>query len=223
VRAEQAISDMNEMVRAEIARRRRQPQDDFLTALMNASEEEDRLSENEVLGICHVLLTAGHETTVNSMVLGLLAWIRNPDQLQLFLGGGVDAMSAVNEMMRYSGMSMLQRKIALEDFAWHGQPVKAGEVLFLFVGAANRDPRVFTDPDEMDITRTNLEQVMTFGPGIHHCIGHYLARVELAVFFETFLQRFARIELLDPELAQSPAVTFRGRQHLNVRFRPNVA
>jgi pimeloyl-[acyl-carrier protein] synthase len=218
VQAEHAIVEMNAMVMAEIAARRLQPRDDFLTTLMSVSEDEDRLSEKEMLGICQVLLTAGHETTVNSMVWGLVAWCRHPAQRALFLGGSVDQMAATNELMRYSGMSMLQRKIALEEFSWHGQSIKPGDFIYLFVGAANRDPAVFRQPDVMDLTRTNLEQTMTFGPGIHHCIGHYLARVELAVFFDRFLRRFDRLSILDPALAQGPGITFRGLQYLNVRF-----
>jgi cytochrome P450 len=218
VQAEQAIIEMNEMVMAEIAARRLQPRDDFLSALMSVSEAEDRLSEKEMLGICHVLLTAGHETTVNSMVLGLVAWCRNPAQRALFLDGSADQMLAINEMMRLSGMSMLQRKIALVEFVWHGQTIKPGDFIFLFVGAANRDPAVFKNPDVMDIRRANLEQAMTFGPGIHHCVGHYLARVELAVFFDRFLRRFDQLSITDLELAQGPAITFRGLRHLNVRY-----
>jgi pimeloyl-[acyl-carrier protein] synthase len=206
------------MVGEEIASRRRSPREDFLTALLNASAEGERLSEKEMLGICHVLLTAGHETTVNSMVTGLVAWAENPRQRELYLSGAVDGMAAIGEMMRYSAMSTLQRKIVLQDFDWHGKRLRRGEVVWLFVAAANRDPRVFESPDVMDVTRAHLDQVMTFGPGIHHCVGHHLAKIQLDEFFRVFLPAIGHIEILDRPLAQLPSMTFRGLSRLRVRL-----
>lgn len=221
VAADHAIADMNSMLRVEIAERKSQPKDDLLTQLITLSDDANKtLSEDEVLGLCHILLTAGHETTVNSLVFGLTAFAANPAQRKLFLAGAVDPLTAMQEMSRYIGMSTMQPRVAAMDFEFRGKSIKKGDIVFLWILSANNDPKVFAAPERFDITRPNVSAAMTFGPGIHHCIGHYLARVELAVFFQTFLPRFSKIEILDEPLALLPNLSFRGLAHLNVRLTP---
>jgi cytochrome P450 len=222
IAADQAIGEMNEMVLAEIAKRRDLPGDDLLTQLITLSDDATgTLTEDEVLGLCHILLTAGHETTVNSMVFGLNAWANNPEQVRLFLSGKVDPLSAMQELSRHIGMSTAQPRVAAEDFEFRGRQIRKGDVVFLWILSANKDPKVFPAPERLDLTRPNIAAAMTFGPGLHHCVGHYLARVELEVFFRTFLPRFSKIEILDQPLAVLPNLAFRGLGHLNVRFTPH--
>jgi len=222
IAADQAIDEMNKMVLVEIAKRRALPREDLLTQLITLSDDATgTLTEDEVLGLCHILLTAGHETTVNSLVYGLVAWAHNPEQAELFLSGKVDPLAAMQELSRYIGMSTAQPRVAAEDFELRGKQIKKGDVAFLWILSANMDPKVFRAPERLDLTRPNIADAMTFGPGIHHCVGHYLARAELAVFFRTFLPRFAKIEILDEPLAVLPNLVFRGLQHLNVRLTPN--
>jgi pimeloyl-[acyl-carrier protein] synthase len=221
IAADRAIEEMNNMVLAEIARRRALPGEDLLTQLITLSDDAaGTLTEDEVLGLCHILLTAGHETTVNSMVFGLNAWANNPEQVQLFLSGKVDPLAAMQEVSRHIGMSTAQPRVAAEDFEFGGKPMRKGDVVFLWILSANMDPKVFPAPERLDLTRPNIAAAMTFGPGLHHCVGHYLARVELEVFFRSFLPCFSKIEILDKPLAVLPNVAFRGLAHLNVRLTP---
>lgn len=222
--ADRAIGEMNDMLRVEIAKRRTQPTGDLLSQLVTLADDANKqtLTEEEVLGLCHILLTAGHETTVNSLVFGLIAWANNPAQTKLLLGGEVDPLIAMLEMLRYIGMSTAQPRVAGEDFEFMGKQIKKGDVAFLWIASANRDPKMFADPERFDVTRSNISEAMTFGPGLHHCIGHYIARVELEIFFRNFLPRFSKIEILDKELALLPNLSFRGLRYLNVRFTPKA-
>ena len=218
---DRAIAEMNAMLSVEIAKRRRRPQDDLLTQLTTLSDDvKGALSEEEVLGLCHILLTAGHETTVNSLVFGLIAWSKNPEQARRLLAGDVDPLTAMQELLRYINMSTTQPRVVAQDLELCGQRLRRGDVAFLWIASANSDPNFFPEPGRLDLSRENISGALTFGPGLHHCIGHYLARVELEVFFRTFLPRFERIEILDDRLALLPNLSFRGLSQLNVRLTP---
>src|SRR5690606_6333514 len=115
------------------------------------AEHDQRITLDEMLGLCHVLFTAGHDTTVNSLVLGLVAWERNPAQRAAFLAEPQNATQHINEMLRYIAMSSCQIRFASEDFIWHGQSIKAGDCVYLMISAGNRDPRVFADPERFDL------------------------------------------------------------------------
>ena len=216
----QAMAEMNDMVRAEIAKRRVEPREDLLTQLVTLKDESsnEMLTEDDILGFCHILLTAGHDTTVNTMVLGLNAFASHPEQVQQFLEGKGDPLVAMQELSRFIGMSTAQARVAGTDFEFHGKQIKKGDVVFLWILSANHDPAKFPDPGKFDLFRPNLSDVMTFGPGLHHCIGHYIARVELAHFFKIFLPRFSKIEILDKPLARTHMLIFRGVSQLRVSF-----
>jgi cytochrome P450 len=219
IATDQAIAEMNSMLRVEIAKRLATPQDDFLTQLVTLSDDTSgALTVDEVLGLCHLLLTAGHETTVNSLVMGLAALVKNPDQQKLLLSGEVEPLQALQELLRYIGMSTVQPRVAGADFEFCGKRIKKGDIAFLWVLSANNDPEKFPEPGKLDFKRVNSGDVVTFGPGIHHCVGHYLARVELDIFFRTFLPKFSKIEILEDDPVLSPTLSFRGFAHLNARF-----
>lgn len=215
---ESALTELTDLVRVEIEKRRRQPQEDFLTALLQATEGDDRLSMDEMLGLCHVLFTAGHDTTVNSLGMGLIAWLDHPRQRDKFLENPANAMQAISEMLRYISMSSCQIRFAREDFEFGGKSIRAGDVCYLMISAANRDPRVFDDPEAFDIERSNTDQSLTFGPGFHHCLGHLLGRVELTMFFQTFLREFPDMKVVDEQPQVTPNYAFRGLEGLRVRF-----
>jgi cytochrome P450 len=224
IEADRAIAEMNGMLSVEITKRRAQPAQDLLTQLITLCDDANNpLTEDEVLGLCHILLTAGHETTVNSLVFGLIAWSQQPDQVKILLEGQVDPLTAMQEMLRNIPMSTAQPRVAAQDFELHGKHIKKGDVVFLWIASANMDAHTFASPERIDLARPNIAASMTFGPGIHHCVGHYLARAELEVFFRTFLPRISRIEILDKPLALMPNLSFRGLRHLNVRFTPKSA
>lgn len=215
---EQAVTAMNEVFEAAIAERRQNPGNDLISALLNASEKEDRLSHDEVLGTLHLVIIAGHDTTASSLTLGLAALARHPDQWMKLRNNPELASQAVLEIMRYSAMSSAQARAATQDFEWHGKTIQRGQVVFLLIAGGNRDPRAFENPEALDITRDNAKS-LTFAPGMHFCVGHLLARMQLAEFFGALVSRFDGAELLDDPLDFMPQLVFRGVNSLNVRFR----
>jgi cytochrome P450 len=213
-----ALAELNSMLLRQVEDRRAYPRDDFLGVLTRLVDDGSGvLSLEELLAICQILLFAGQDTTVNSMCLGLIALLRHPEQQELFLRGEVPAIDAMTELTRYSAMSNCMFKLAGEDFELGGKQIREGDILYLMISAANHDPIVFPNPERLDFRRANLTKVVTFAPGIHMCIGHYLARLELSIFFKAFLTRFRKIEVLDEPIRFQPNFPFRGLEHLHVR------
>ncbi len=217
--ADRAMAEMNELFSIEIGKCRREPRDDLLTSLVQATEEGDTLSEDEMLAALSLLLVAGHDTTSNSMTLGAVALSRSPESWAYMHAHPEHTLDCVNEIMRVSAMSAAQPRIALKDFEWHGKLIRQGEPVMLMQAAGNRDPRMYDSPDRLDFAHNN-DQVLTFGPGVHHCIGHLLAKMQLTEFFGALVQRFERTEVLDRTLDYMPQIVFRGLFALNVRFHP---
>ena len=215
VAADEAIAFMNEICLIEIEKRRCEPQDDLLTRLVQATENGESMTDAELLGACQVILTAGYDTTANSNSLGLLALERNPEQKALFLANPDDMVNNLQELMRYIAMSATQIRFALEDVEYGGKNIEKGDLVWLSLAAANRDPAAFTDPEKLDFTRDASDSV-TFAPGIHHCLGHLLAREQLAMFFRRFYERYETVTILDDDPEFSPAYAFRGLNALNV-------
>ena len=223
LRAERAMVEMTETFQALIAARRRQPvQDDLVSALLAASEDGDRLSEDEMIGAMHLVLIAGHDTTSSSLTLGLAALARHPEYWEYMYRHPEQNLQLCLELMRYSAMSTSQPRVAAADFEWHGQKIRQGDFVWLLLAAANRDPRVFADPERLDRARDN-DRSLVFAPGLHHCIGHLLAKVQVTEFFAELVRRFAGADLLDPELHFMPQIAFRGVYDLRVRLRPRLA
>jgi cytochrome P450 len=180
--------------------RRRQPGDDLTTQLVQAEEEGSKLSEEELTGNIILLFGAGHETTVNLIGNGLLALHRNPDQLELLRRKPELTPNAIEELLRYDSSVQLTGRTALEDVEVGGVLVEKGDSVLSLLGAANRDPAVYPDPDKLDITRQNIRP-MSFGGGIHYCLGAQLARIEGEVAIATLLKRMPTFRLDDPENA----------------------
>lgn len=219
MKADRAQAAMNEVVMKELEKRKTNPTDDLLTTLMHAQEGGDTLSMEELLGAMQILIVAGHDTTSNTMTLGVEALSRHPEAWQYMYEHPDKTLECVNELMRYVAMSTGQARLVGEDFEWHGKQLKKGELVYLSIAGANRDPRVFTNPDKLDFTRDTSES-QVFAPGIHHCIGHLLAKMQLVEFFSALVQRFERVEVLDDALKFMPTTVFRGMYSLNVRFHP---
>jgi cytochrome P450 len=200
-----------------IARRRASPRADLLSGLIAAEEAGDKLSENELLATCILLLIAGHETTVNLIGNGTLALLRHPDELQRLRDTPALIGSAVEELLRFDGPVQRTARIPSEDVVIDGHKIAKGEMVMPFIGAADRDPAQFPDPDRLDITRTDNRHI-AFGWGIHFCLGAPLARVEGQIAINTLVQRFPKLALAteSPEFRQS--LTLRGLKSLPVRF-----
>jgi cytochrome P450 len=162
--------------------------DDLLSALVAVSDQGDVLSEAELLATCILLLVAGHETTVNLIGNGALALLRHPEQLEWFRAHPDQAAGAVEELLRYDPPVQLTARSALEDIELAGERIRRGQVILLLIGAANRDPAVFPDPERLDLTRTP-ERHLSFGLGIHYCLGAPLARLEGQIALTRLCQR----------------------------------
>jgi len=214
VAARHALADY---FRALIAERRAAPRGDMLSDLIAAEEAGDKLSEDELLATCILLLVAGHETTVNLIGNGTLALLRHPDQLRRLREDPGLIGSAVEELLRYDGPVQRTARIPSADVRFDGLTIGKGEMVMPFIGAADRDPAQFPDPDRLDITRTDNRHI-AFGWGIHFCLGAPLARVEGQIAIGTLVQRLPRLALATdrPEYRQS--LTLRGLTTLPVGF-----
>jgi cytochrome P450 len=200
-----------------IAERRAAPRDDMLSALIAAEEAGDKLNEEELLATCILLLVAGHETTVNLIGNGTLALLRHPDQLRKLRERPGLIVTAVEELLRFDGPVQRTARIPSEDITIGGQTIGKGEMVMPFLGAADRDPTQFPDPDRLDITRADNRHI-AFGMGIHFCLGAPLARMEGQIAINTLLARLPKLALATdrPQFRQS--LTLRGLQALPLSF-----
>ncbi|MDQ1374810.1 MAG: hypothetical protein QOJ09_2148, partial [Actinomycetota bacterium] len=194
--------------------RRRSPKPDLISALVAAEEAGDRLGADELLTTVVLLLTAGHETTMNLIGNGLLALLRNPDQLEV-LRSRPDLMPwAVEELLRYDSPVRLTVRTALADHQLEGETVQAGEQVIALLDAANHDPAVFVSPDVLDVTR-DAHRHVAFGAGAHYCLGAALARAEAQVALAALIA-LPDLQLAIDEPEWRPLVTFHALQSLPV-------
>ncbi|MPZ49118.1 MAG: cytochrome P450 [Dehalococcoidia bacterium] len=196
--AQRSSNEIADYFLEQIELRRRQPRDDLLSALVSAEEQGDLLSEDELLATCVLLLVAGNETTTNLIGSGMAALLQNPDQRRLLQDDPSLIPAAVEEMLRFDGPAQMTSRIATEALELRGQRIEPGQVLLCVLGAANRDPEQFVEPDRFDVRRASNRH-LAFGYGIHYCLGAPLAIAEAQVAFETLLQR-----LPEPEPAGEP-------------------
>jgi cytochrome P450 len=200
--------------------RRRDPQDDLVSALIKAEEAGDKLNEDELLAMVFLLLIAGHETTVNLIGNGTLALIENPNELNKLLSELSLVKPAVEELLRYtSPVFTTTERYAREDTMIHGVTIPRGEMTLGVIGSANRDETAFENPIELQITR-EPNRHLSFGQGIHFCLGAPLARMEAQIAFTTLLRRLPNLKLTTPasSLRWRPSIFLRGLASLPVRF-----
>ena len=190
--------DSAEYFRHLFALRRREPGDDLTTQLVQAEEQGNKLTNEELTANIMLLFGAGHETTVNLIGNGLLALHQHPDELQLLKDNPSLVTNAIEELLRYDSSVQLTGRTALEDIAVGDVKVARGETVLALLGAANRDPDVYTDPDRLDITRPNVRP-LSFGGGIHFCLGAQLARIEGEIAIATLLRRLPNLRLDNPD------------------------
>ncbi len=209
----QLVQYFNEL----IPKRKAEPRDDLLTALLDAEEAGDALSHGELLAMLLLLLVAGHETTVNLIGNGLLALLRHPDQFERLRTEEGIGRQAVEELLRYDSPVQMTGRIAKVDVEIAGQRVKAGQFVSTILGSANRDPEVFADPDTLDLTREPCNH-LSFSAGIHFCLGAQLARLEGQIALTTLVRRFPDMRLATEDLRWRPAPILRGLEALQVTF-----
>ena len=178
-----------------IEERRAAPREDIVSALVQAQDEGAHLSERETLNMLRLLLSAGTETSANLIGNGILALLRHPDQLQRLRDDPDLIPAAVEELLRFDSPVQVDSRRVLADYEVNGFPLRKRDNIVLLLGAANRDPDVFVNPDVLDIDR-HQGRHLSFGGGIHHCLGAPLARLEGRIVLEMLLDRFESIRLL---------------------------
>jgi cytochrome P450 len=212
-RVDQSTAELSEYLRHLIAARRADPREDLLSTLIHAVSEEGRLSEEELIGTCILLLVAGHETTVNLIGNGTLALLRYPDQWAALRDDPSLARNASEELLRYDAPVQFTTRLVMEDVDLDGQHIPAGSVFHLMLSSANRDESAFTEPDTLDIRR-DVGRIMSFGMGIHFCLGAPLARLEGEVAFATLVPEFPNLSLATDEPQWRPGAIFHGLAEL---------
>jgi cytochrome P450 len=212
--ARRALADY---FRALVPVRRARPQPDLLSGLLAAEEQGDKLTEPEVIAMCLLLFIAGHETTVNLIGNGALALLRHPDQLARLRADPALIPNAIEELLRYDSPVQRTARITTTDVEIDGRPIAKGAMVVTALGAANRDPAQFPDPDRLDVTRRDVRHI-SFGYGIHFCLGAPLARVEGQIALGTLLRRAPGLGLAEPSPEWRESSVLRGLKRLRVTF-----
>lgn len=215
--ANRAAGEFMAFIRKLVEERRRSPGDDLLSALIAAEDGGNRLSEEELIGTVLFMFSAGHSTTRDLVASGLLTLLRNRDQWERLVGEVSLVPSAVEECLRYTPSITLFGRQALSDTSVAGTPIRTGEAVFVSIAAANRDPRRFANPDRFDITRKDNEH-LTFGGGIHYCLGATLARAEAQVIFATLAARYPTMRLCEQTIEWRDSISIRGPKSVRVAF-----
>ena len=215
-RAAAATREMAGVFRELVTARRAHPQRDLLTELVALEDDGDRLSEDELVAMCILLLFAGHETTTHHIANGLRALLAFPAELEKLRARPALAPAAVEELLRYDGPIGAQVRIVRELQQLHGKSLRPGERVFLLMNAANRDPRAYNDPDRLDLERNGVPH-LTFGYGAHICLGFPLARLEGQIALPALLARWRRIALARSDLEWMDSMVLRGMKSLPLR------
>ena len=205
-----------------IAKRRSEPHDDLLSALIAAEEQGDLLSEDELIATCILLLIAGNETTTHLIGNGMLALLRNPEQRRRLQADPSLIDTAVDEMLRYEGSVQMTSRIVDHDLEFRGQRFEEGQVVLLLLGAANRDPSQFPDPEHFNVAR-RPNRHLAFGQGIHYCLGAPLALAEAQIAFQTLLRRLPEPEAAFEEPEWSQSFVLRALKRLPVKSKVSFA
>jgi cytochrome P450 len=212
--AVRASVEFSAYLRELIAARRRDPGEDLISALIAAYDEGDRLSEQEMISTCVLLLNAGHEATVNTTANGWWTLLRHPDQLELLRKDPQLLPTAIEELLRYDTPLQLFERWVLDDIEIGGTTIPRGSEVALLFGSAHRDPARFAHPDRLDLARADNPH-LAFGAGIHYCLGAPLARIELAASFGQLLRSAPGLRLVrEPEW--KPGYVIRGLRELLV-------
>jgi cytochrome P450 len=211
--ADPAAAEVRDYLSELVERRRREPQDDLISALVAVEAEGDRLTGEELLTMAALLFAAGFETTTNLLANGLVAVLDNPDQRPA-LQAGPDA--AAEELIRYDSPVQLLSRVAWEPTTIGGVAIEPGDRVVAYLGAGNRDPRQFNEPERLDLSRAD-NAPLSFGGGIHYCLGAPLARLEAQVAFPALLRRFPKLQPAG-EPRRRDSLTIRGFTSLPVAF-----
>ncbi|MGD0390655.1 MAG: cytochrome P450, partial [Tepidisphaeraceae bacterium] len=214
-RSNQAWNEIRAYFEQVVARMERASGHSMLSRLLEAENEPDGLNRDEIFTNCVLLLSAGHETTTNLIGNGMLALLRNRDQWELLVRQPDLIESAVDELLRYDSPVQWTSRLTGEPIEINGQTIPPGEIVLGCLGAANRDPARFSDPDRLDIRRSDNRH-LAFGSGIHYCLGAALARMEAQIAIRELAARFPHMRLAKTKLRWLKGLTFRGVKALPV-------
>ncbi len=213
-----AIEALDDYLRGVVEERRKKPANDLITDMLRVQEADDRLSEAELLATCRLLLNAGHETTVNLIGNGVLALLRHPEARARVASDPAILPGTIEELLRYDSPVQMTVRYVLEDTELGPHRLRRGDLAVALLGAANRDPAQFADPDVLDPTRANAQTHLSFGSGIHYCLGAALARLEGAIAVGALLRRLPRLALVDGPLTWRSNMVLRGLAAMPVTF-----
>ncbi len=217
---ERASDELDHYVRSLVEQRRTNPGEDLLSSLIAIEESGDRLSTDEMVMLAEAVLMAGTDTTRNQLACCIALFAEHPDQWALLVENPELASSAVEESMRYLGAVRGTARFASEDVEYRDVLFPEGTLVFVALAAANRDPEAFEAPDKLDISRRPGTQHMTFGSGIHHCLGASLARAELQEGLQVLARRMPTFVLGGPVAWKPPTFGIWGPSRLPLRFEP---
>ena len=214
--ARENLLALRDYVRQALAEHRRKPAHDLLSALIEAEEEGGKLTEDEMIGVCSGLFIAGQETTTNLIGNGVLALLNHRSQWEYLRQNPAAIPRAIEELLRYDSPVQRSWGIATTNFDFGGRQISTGQIVLKMLGAANRDPAQFAEPDTLDLIRQENRH-LAFGYGIHFCVGAQLARLEGQIAFEALLKHFPALRLADSEPPEwHPNIAFRGLKALPV-------
>lgn len=216
-RGEAAMTKLADLLRPIVQDRIAAPREDVLSAFAQPNENGERLSEDEIIANAALMVFAGHETTMNLLANGIVAFHQFPDQWQMLRKDPTLAPKATEEMLRFDGPIRGLGRWAKESFDFSGQRIAQGDRVLLVQHAANRDPAAFDEPDKLDITRWPNRHA-AFGQGIHTCMGAPLARMEVQEALTYLAGEFVSIEVTTPKLEYNPTIVSRSLKQLKVRF-----
>jgi cytochrome P450 len=211
----QAVGEMTDYLREVVNNDRKKPQNNVLGSLIRAEEAGNVLNEDQLLATCVMLLFAGHDSTVNLLGSGMYSLLNNRNQLELLKANPALIKTAVDEFLRYESPVMRHDRVAREDIELHGRLIRAGQRVILGLGAANRDPARYTNPDVLDITRKGNRHT-TFGNGAHACLGAALACTQVEIAINLVLERFPDVRLGSGVPRWREHFNFRGLRNLQV-------
>lgn len=211
------VSQFMQYFREVIAQRRTQPKNDVMQIMISAAEDGDRLSEEELLGNCILLLAAGHGTTTHLLGNGMMALLQQPAQYQLLREHPEIISTAVLELLRYDGPVQATSRQANSDMILGNKQIVAGQNVIVSLGAANHDPARFAEPDQLNLQRQENHH-LSFGQGIHYCLGAPLARLEVEIAFNTLLRRLPQPHLEAEQVKWETGMVFRGLSVLPLVF-----
>jgi len=215
---ERVYVELADYFRAIFAQRRARPQEDLISVLVAVEDQGDRLNEAELLSLCAVILGAGHETTTNLIGNAVVGLLRNPGERRRLQDNPDLIGSAVEEFLRYDSPVQLSDRVALEDCEIGGHRIRKGVMVGMLLGAGNRDPERFPDPDRLDLARQDNDH-LAFGHGIHFCLGAALARLETQVAISSLLQRFPDFHGESQALSYRRSMVLRGVLSLPIQWK----